>query len=150
MTKTVRYLVSLSPTEVVAKFRELEELGDVHEFALVPAPHGFTLQRSRTKPPFEDYELAPLELRVVLKTKPQGTLVVARAAATPRWRGIAIAIGNMFGHVGGSLVADALNLGKIRERRRKERSQLLNLVARAVAGHELGEPKGPYRDRASN
>jgi hypothetical protein len=147
MAKPLKYLVSLRPQEVVVAFRRLPEV-DVHEeLALIPTRRGFRLRRTRTKPRFEDYEVAPYELRVRLKGTPRGTRVTARAVAVPRWRGIARAVGEAIGNVGGSLLGDLLDLGSIRERREKERSELLNLVGQTLAAHEIGTPKGPYRDR---
>jgi hypothetical protein len=145
MRRSASYVVTLRPDEIAARCSEVAEIAEPLGFLVAALPEGFALRRTRTRPPYEDYEIAPLELRVRLRRLERGTEVHARTVATPRWSGIAAAIGEAFLHAGGSLVADLLALGMTRKRRAREAQELLTLFVRAMAPYELGPQTGPYR-----
>jgi hypothetical protein len=145
MRRSASYVVTLRPEEVAIRCSEVADHAEPLAFFVASLPEGFALRRTRTRPPYEDYEIAPLELRVRLRPLERGTEVHARTVAKPRWSGIAAAVGEAFLHAGGSLVADLLALGMTRKRRARERHELLTLFVRAMAPYELGPQTGPYR-----
>lgn len=145
MRRTASYVVGLTPAEVQARCGEVADVTEPYGFAVAAVRGGFALRRTRKRPPFEDYEIAPLELRVQLRPLDRGTEVHARTVAAPRWSGIVSAVGEALLHAGGTLVADLLALGMTRRRRAREAHELITLFARAMAPHQLGEPSGPYR-----
>lgn len=142
------YRVRLSPAAVLDAFRQLPKLqGERPDFTLTERRDGCVIRRTRRKPPYEDYEVAPLELRVTLQAEGEDVLVRIRTRAAPRWSGISVAFGWALVNAGGNLLGDLWNIRGIRRRRLRDRRELLNLAAQALARHEIGGHEGPYRTR---
>lgn len=146
-----RYVVTLSPQEVLDHLRERPELARKKTFALEPVrpPSRWRIRFTRNRPPFEMWEWAPQQLKLKLTTTPQGdTQVDAHVVSRPSPSGIGLWVVVEPFNFGGGLIATAIDAGGIMQRRRDERGQLMALVAAICVPHEVETDRGAFRTRA--
>lgn len=144
-----RYIVTLTPDEVLSTLRERPELRRKKILTLEPAkrPGRWRIRFTRSRPPFELYEWMPQRLELRFGTTPRGhTQVDARVVSRPSPKGIGFFVLVEPLNFGGGIIGTVIDSRNIIKRRRDERAQLLALVAAACLPHEVDpEDRSAFR-----
>ncbi len=144
---TREIVVALDVAEALAHLCERPELASDGPLRLDARPDGGVIKHRRARPPFEDYELAPQQLRVWLAARGDETVVTAALRIRPAWRGIAGSLALGLSHFGANWLADASDWRDIQRRRASDRRELLAVLAATYGPHEVEARRDPFRGR---
>ncbi|MBL4683708.1 MAG: hypothetical protein JKY37_03895 [Nannocystaceae bacterium] len=146
MKTRITLLLAISADEAVERIRSLPEIKN-KTYLMERTKRGVLIWRRRNEPTFEEYELTRIELRVTVSKERKGTKVVATTVQRPRLKGIASATAGALAHAGGNFLFDLFNARDSLARWRNEKSELLNLVSRALMPVSVRDDEtGPYRE----